>query len=72
MTQHFNNPVLIAIRFCLLATTTMVLSSWGQADPAFVPRKAFDLPPQAENLVLDAAGIIKLGEILATSYFEHR
>ena len=50
----------------------MVLSSWGQADPAFVPRKAFDLPPQAENLVLDAAGIIKLGEILATSCFEHR
>jgi len=48
------------------------LAAIAAADPAFVPLKEFDSPPQAENLVLDAAGIIKLGEILATSYFEHR
>jgi hypothetical protein len=51
---------------------TANLAAIAAADPAFVHLKAFDLPPQAENLVLDAAGIIKLGEILATSYLEHR
>jgi hypothetical protein len=51
---------------------TANLAAIAAADPSFVHLKAFDLPPQAENLVLDAAGIIKLGEILATSYLEHR
>jgi hypothetical protein len=51
---------------------TANLAAIATADPAFVHLKAFNLPPQAENLVLDAAGIIKLGEILATSYLEHR
>jgi hypothetical protein len=51
---------------------TANLAAIAAADPAFVHLKAFDLPPQAENLVLDAAGIIKLGEVLATSYLEHR
>jgi hypothetical protein len=51
---------------------TANLAGIAAADSAFVHVKAFDLPPQAENLVLDAAGIIKLGEELAASYLEHR
>jgi hypothetical protein len=31
---------------------------------------AFDLPPQAEQLVLDARGIVQLGRLLARSYLE--
>jgi hypothetical protein len=50
---------------------TANLAAIAAADSAFVHLKAFDLPPQAENLVLDAAGIVKLGEVLAMSYFEH-
>ena len=38
------------------------------AAPAFIHIKAFDLPPQPEKLVLDTAGVLKLGEVMAQSY----
>jgi hypothetical protein len=42
------------------------------ADPAFIHIKAFDLPPQREKLVLDTAGVLKLGELLAKSYLDQK
>lgn len=47
---------------------TANLAAIAAADPAFVHVKAFDLPPQKEQLVLDTPGIVKLGELLARSY----
>lgn len=41
------------------------------ADPATFHIVALDLPPQNENLVLDTAGVVKLGVLLARSYIEH-
>ena len=51
---------------------TANLASIADADPAFIHVKAFRLPPQAEKLVITAAGIVQLGELLAQSYLEHR
>lgn len=51
---------------------TANLASIAAADPAFIHIKAFNLPPQAEKLVLNTAGIVQLGELLAQSYLEHR
>ena len=56
------------------------LQTWARADgaaiatsdQAFIHLKAFDLPPQDENLVLNTAGIVELGELLARSYIEHQ
>jgi hypothetical protein len=42
------------------------------ADPAIIHIKAFNLPPQPEQLVLNSAGIVQLGDLLARSYLEHR
>ncbi len=39
-------------------------------DPNLIHIKAFDLPPQEKKLVLDTAGIIRLGEIMAKVYRE--
>ena len=50
---------------------TANLAALAAADPALIHLKAFDLPPQREKLVLDTAGIVKLGELLARSYLEH-
>ena len=50
---------------------TADLAAIATADPAFIHVKAFDLPPQRENLVITTEGIIKLGELLAQSYKEH-
>lgn len=50
---------------------TADLATIAAADPAFLHLKAFDLPPQREKLVLDTAGVVKLGEILAQSYLAH-
>ncbi len=47
---------------------TADLASIALADPSFVHIKAFDLPQQTEKLVLNTAGIVKLGELLAESY----
>ena len=51
---------------------TANLAAIAAADPQFVHLKAFSLPPQTEKLVITAAGIVRLGELLAESYLEHR
>lgn len=48
------------------------LAALAASDPALVHVKAFDLPPQRERLVLNTAGIVALGELLALSYTERR
>ena len=55
-----------------LAFVTANLVAIAVADPAFIHLKAFDLPPQAEKLVVATAGIVRLGELLAKGYLEHR
>jgi len=49
---------------------TANVAALAAADPAFVHLKAFDLPPQREKLVLDTAGIVAIGELLARSYLK--
>ena len=51
---------------------TANLAALAAADPACIHIQAFDLPLQAEKLVLNTAGIIELGELLGKSYLEHR
>lgn len=46
----------------------MLTAALAKAAPAFIHLKAFDLPPQKEKLVLDTAGVVQLGELLAHSY----
>ena len=41
-------------------------------DEHWIHLKAFDLPPQPKKLVIDTAGIIRLGEILAEGYLKSR
>jgi hypothetical protein len=50
---------------------TANLAALAAADPHFIHVKAFDLPPQAEKLVVTTAGIVRLGELLAQSYLRH-
>ena len=40
------------------------------ADEAIIHLKAFDLPAQEKKLVIDTAGIVRLGEFLADSYLK--
>ncbi len=47
---------------------TANIAALAAADPAFIHIKAFNLPPQPEQLVITAAGIVQLGELLAESY----
>ena len=47
---------------------TANLAALAAADPAIIHLKTFDLPPQKEKLVLDTAGVVHLGELLARSY----
>ena len=49
---------------------TAALTALAASDPAFIHLKAFDLPQQKEKLVLDTAGIVSLGELLARGYLE--
>jgi hypothetical protein len=51
---------------------TANLAAIATTDPAFIHLKAFDLPPQEENLVITTDGIVQLGELLAKTYLEHR
>ncbi len=51
---------------------TANLDAIAVADPLFVHLKAFNLPPQPEQLVITTAGIVQLGELLARGYLEHR
>jgi len=48
------------------------LDAIASTDPGFIHVKAFNLPPQAEQLVITTPGIVQLGELLAQSYLEHR
>ena len=50
---------------------TANLAAIAATDPAFIHLKAFDLPPQEEQLVITTPGIVQLGELLARSYLEH-
>ncbi len=50
---------------------TTHIAALATTDPAFFHVKAFELPPQREKLVLDTAGIVTLGELLARNYIEH-
>lgn len=48
------------------------LDALASADPMVVHVRALDLPPQPEKLVLDTAGVVRLGEILGRAYVEAR
>lgn len=50
---------------------TAKLAAIATTDPAFIHLKAFDLPKQAEQLVITAPGIVQLGEVLAQGFLEH-
>jgi hypothetical protein len=50
---------------------TANLAALAASDPSIVHLKAFDLPAQKEKLVLDTAGIVKLGEKMAQIYLQH-
>ncbi len=50
---------------------TANLAALAAADPAFFHLKAFDLPAEGEKLVIDTAGVVRLGDLLAKGYLEH-
>lgn len=41
-------------------------------DPHLIHIKAFNLPPQEKQLVIDTAGIVRLGELLAESFLKNQ
>jgi hypothetical protein len=51
---------------------TANLAAIAAADPNVLHVKAFNLPPQAEKLVISTPGIVQLGELLAHSYLEQK
>ena len=51
---------------------TTELERIAVADSNLIHIKAFDLPKQEKKLVLDTAGIIRLGELLAESYLKRQ
>ena len=51
---------------------TSELEKVAAADPYLIHVKAFDLPEQEKKLVLDTAGVVALGELLARSFLERR
>jgi hypothetical protein len=51
---------------------TANIAALAAADPNFIHIKAFDLPKQDAELVITTEGIIKLGEVIARSYLEHK
>lgn len=51
---------------------TANLAAIAAADPAFIHIKAFNLPPQPQQLVVNTAGVVQLGELLAQSYLDQR
>ena len=50
---------------------TANIAALATADPDFVHIRAFNLPPQPEQLVITTQGIVQLGELLAAGYLEH-
>jgi hypothetical protein len=51
---------------------TAEIEEVASADPHLIHIKAFDLPEQAKKLVLDTAGVVALGELLAKSFLSRR
>jgi len=51
---------------------TAAIEKVAAADPNLIHVKAFDLPAQEKQLVLDTAGIVALGELLARSVLSRR
>jgi hypothetical protein len=49
---------------------TAALEEMAAADPGLVHVKAFELPGQAQKLVITTEGIVQLGEVLARSYLD--
>ena len=47
---------------------TAELAKVSEADPNWIHIRAFDLPKQEKQLVLDELGIIALGQLMATEY----
>lgn len=47
---------------------TAALEAIAATDDNLVLIKAFDLPPQSKQLVLDTLGVVRLGELMAESY----
>ncbi len=47
---------------------TANIAAIAAADPGFIHIKAFNLPPQPEQLVITTSGIVQLGELLAQTY----
>lgn len=51
---------------------TSNLSSLTKSDPHLVHLKAFNLPPEREQLVMTTAGIVELGEFLARGFLDRQ
>ncbi len=49
---------------------TTALESIAAADSNLIHIKAFDLPKQEKKLVLDTAGVVRLGELIAENYLK--
>lgn len=49
-----------------------ITANLAAADFAFIQLKLFSIPPQQEELVIPAAGIVELSELLAKGNFETR
>ncbi len=50
---------------------TANIAALANTDPDFIHLRAFNLPPQPEQLVITTQGIVQLGELLAAGYLEH-
>jgi hypothetical protein len=50
---------------------TSNIAAIASNDPALIHIKAFNLPLQEEKLVLNTAGVIHIGKLLAQSYLDH-
>jgi len=48
------------------------VEAMAAADRNVIHIKAFDLPAQDKKLVIDTAGIVALGEVIARGYLQHR
>jgi hypothetical protein len=49
---------------------TSELERIAAADSYLIHIKAFDLPKQEKKLVIDTAGIVRLGEVIAENYLQ--
>ena len=50
---------------------TIEFEKMAATDAHLIHIKAFDLPKQAKQLVIDTPGIVRLGELLAESYLKN-